>query len=646
MRFLFQRLRRSFISVVSSSHAAYGWSSELPMANGSGERDQKALQFIENVTSNADQVQSQVLSEILSANAHTHYLTHFPLNGRTDRSSFKKCLPVITYEDVEEDILRIANGDTSPILSANPISEFLTSSGTSGGEWKLIPMTEEELERRNYLNNLIMPVVNQYLKGLDKGKGMYFLFIKEEAKTPGGLSERPALTSFYKSKYFRESLHDTYNVYTSPVETILCLDGDQSMYSQLLCGLLHTNDVLRVGSVFPPALIRAMRFLEEHWREMCRDIATGTLNEEAFSWDPFVREAVTARLLHPNPELAENVERECSQQSWKGIISRLWPNTKYINTVVTGAMAQYIPTLDYYSDCLPLVCSWYGSSECYMGINLQPFCEPSQVSYTLLPNFAYFEFLPVNTCTDPAPTSNNNGAEQAGDLIDLVDVKIGQEYEIVVTTYAGLYRYRVGDVLRVTGFHNAAPQFRFVRRKNVVLSVDSDKTDESSFGMQWRRVRSILGGILTDYTSHADISTIPAHYVLFWELHFDDNSNAVPPTSIMEECCLTIEQSLNSVYRQCRVSDKSIGPLEIRVVERGTLDELMDCAIKRGASMTQYKTPTCVKLPLFVDLLNSRVTATFWSRKLPEWRPDAINVTFNTTKNNRRLLSTWMIIEI
>eukprot|EP01018_Ginkgo_biloba_P026574 Gb_23805 [translate_table: standard] len=345
------------------------------------------------------------------------------------------------------------------------------------------------------------------------------------------------------------------------------------MYSQLICGLLHANEVLAVGAIFPSALLRAMRFLEEHWKEMCRDIARGALDEEALSWNPFVREAVT-RLLHPNPKLAEI-----------------------------------------------------------------PFCDPSQVSYTLLPNFAYFEFLPVNTCNDPAPTSKSNGAE---DLIDLVDVKVGQEYEIVVTTYAGLYRYRVGDVLRVTGFHNAAPQFRFVRRKNVVLSIDSDKTDEVELRNAVEKgVKGLesLGGILADYTSHADISTIPAHYVLFWELHFDDNVKAVPPTSIMEECCLTIEQSLNSVYRQCRVSDKSIGPLEIRVVERGTFDELMDYAIKRGASMSQYKTPRCVKLPLFVDLLNSRVTASFSSRKLPKWCAGRHQWVFQNNKDSSRVLS-------
>eukprot|EP01018_Ginkgo_biloba_P021687 Gb_31648 [translate_table: standard] len=260
-----------------------------------------------------------------------------------------------------------------------------------------------------------MPIIKQYMQGLDKGKGVYFLFLREEYKTPGGLPARSMLTSFSTSRYFRDMPRDAYNMITP--------------YSQLLCGLLHANEV------FPPALLRAMRFLKEHWKEMCR----GTLDEEVLRWDPFVREAFT-RLLHPNPELAEIVERECSKQSWKGIIRRLWPNTKYIDTLMTGAMAQYIPTLDYYSDCLPLVSNAdclplvsnaYGSSECYISINLQPFYEPSQVSYTVLPHFAYFEFLPVNNCNHPneliTKTIRLKLMEQnKQDLIDLVDVKVGK----------------------------------------------------------------------------------------------------------------------------------------------------------------------------------------------------------------------------
>ncbi|RVW37293.1 hypothetical protein VitviT2T_029722 [Vitis vinifera] len=585
------------------------------------EKNKKALQFIEDVTTNADQVQKRVLAEILTRNAHVEYLHRHGLGGHTDRDTFKKLMPVITYEDLQPDITRIANGDTSLILCSNPISEFLTSSGTSGGERKLMPTIEEELERRSLLYSLLMPVMSQSVQGLEKGKGMYFLFIKSEAKTPGGLVARPVLTSYYKSSHFRERPYDPYTNYTSPNETILCPDSYQSMYSQMLCGLVQNKEVLRVGAVFASGFIRAIRFLEKHWTLLCRDIRTGTIDQQIT--DPSVREAVM-RVLKPDPKLADFVEGECRKESWQGIITRLWPNTKYVDVIVTGTMSQYIPTLDYYSNDLPLVCTMYASSECYFGVNLNPLCKPSEVSYTLIPTMAYFEFLPVHrnngTNSISVPKSLNDKEQQ--DLVDLVDVKLGQEYELVVTTYAGLYRYRVGDVLRVAGFKNKAPQFNFVCRKNVVLSIDSDKTDEVELQAAVKNAVNHLmpfDATLTEYTSYADTTTIPGHYVLYWELSLR-GSTPIPP-SVFEDCCLTVEESLNSVYRQGRVSDKSIGPLEMKIVESGTFDKLMDYAISLGASINQYKTPRCVKFAPIIELLNSRVVSNYFSPKCPKWIP-------------------------
>ncbi|KAH9803189.1 Indole-3-acetic acid-amido synthetase GH3.5 [Citrus sinensis] len=434
------------------------------------EMNKKKLEFIENVTSNPDEVQKKVLSEILLRNAHVEYLQRNGLNGHTDRESFKKTMPVITYEDIQADINRIANGDTSPILCSKPISEFLTSSGTSGGERKLMPTIEEELERRSLLYSLLMPVMSQFIPG---------------------------------------------------------------------------------------------------------------------------------------------------------IITRLWPNTKYVDVIVTGTMSQYIPILDYYSNGLPLVCTMYASSECYFGVNLNPLCKPSEVSYTLVPTMAYFEFLPVHRNNGVAnsismPKSLNEKERQ--ELVDLVDVKLGQEYELVVTTYAGLYRYRVGDVLRVAGFKNKAPQFNFICRKNVVLSIDSDKTDEVELQNAVKNAVNHLvpfDAAVSEYTSYADTTTVPGHYVLYWELSLN-GTTPIPP-SVFEDCCLTIEESLNSVYRQGRVCDKSIGPLEIKIVEPGTFDKLMDYAISLGASINQYKTPRCVKFAPIIELLNSRVVSNYFSPKCPKW---------------------------
>lgn len=295
-----------------------------------------------------------------------------------------------------------------------------------------MPTIEDELGRRSLLYSLLMPVMNRFVPGLDKGKGMYFLFIKSEAKTPGGLVARPVLTSYYKSNHFKERPFDPYTNYTSPNETILCQDSYQSMYSQMLCGLCLNQEVLRVGAVFASGFIRAIRFLEKHWTLLCNDIRTGSVN--ALITDPVVREVVLRVLKQdPNPDLADFIEHECSKKSWQGIITRLWPNTKYVDVIVTGTMSQYIPTLDYYSNGLPLVCTMYASSECYFGVNLNPLCKPSEVSYTLIPTMAYFEFLPVGVNDQ----EHKQEEEQQQELVDLSDVKLGQDYELVVTTYAG-----------------------------------------------------------------------------------------------------------------------------------------------------------------------------------------------------------------
>lgn len=586
-----------------------------PLGPPACEKDAKALQFIEEMTRNANAVQERVLGEIIGRNAETEYLRRYKLNGATDRETFKAKIPMVMYEDLQPEIQRIANGDRSSILSAHPISEFLTSSGTSAGERKLMPTIREELDRRQLLYSLLMPVMNLYVPGLDKGKGLYFLFVKSETKTPGGLLARPVLTSYYKSEHFKTRPYDPYMVYTSPNEAILCADSFQSMYTQMICGLYECKQVLRLGAVFASGLLRAIKFLQLNWQQLANDIRTGTLNSKIT--DPALKTCM-ANVMRPDQELADLIKAECSKENWEGIITRIWPNTKYLDVIVTGAMAQYISTLDYYSGGLPLACTMYASSECYFGLNLNPMCKPSEVSYTIMPNMAYFEFLPVDH------SSGGSARDSTPRLVDLVDVEVGKEYELVITTYAGLYRYRVGDILRVTGFHNSAPQFHFVRRKNVLLSIDSDKTDEAELQRGIENASELLREYKTrvaEYTSYADTKTIPGHYVIYWELMVEDPTNG-PPRHVLDKCCHVMEESLNAVYRQGRAECGSIGPLEIRVVRNGTFEELMDYAISRGASINQYKVPRCVNFTPIMELLDSRVVSAHFSPELPHYTPE------------------------
>ncbi|GMI74852.1 Gretchen Hagen 3.17 [Hibiscus trionum] len=582
------------------------------------------MKILEDLTENVHRMQQLVLEEIITRNAHTEYLEGF-LNGQCDMQVFKDKVPVVNYEDIKPYIERIANGDSSNVISAEPIIELLTSSGTSGGQPKMMPSTAEDLHRKTFFYNLLVPVMNKYVDGLDEGKAMYLLFVKPETKTPSGLMARPVLTSYYKSSNFKNRPFNRFNIYTSPDETILCSDSKQSMYCQLLCGLVQRQEVLRVGAVFASAFLRAIKFLEDNWNELCSNIRAGRVSD--WITDPSCRNAVSLILGKPDPELADLIEHECGGESWEGIIKKLWPRTKYIEVIVTGSMAQYVSTLEFYSGGLPLVSTMYASSECYFGINFKPLSKPSDVSYTLIPNMAYFEFLPVNKNHDDVQC-NGVCKENCGEdveTVELVDVKLGQYYEIVVTTFTGLYRYRVGDILMVTGFHNKAPQFRFVHRRNVVLSIDTDKTNEDDLLKAVTKAKAIvesLGFLLIEYTSYADTSSIPGHYVIFWELT-SKGSNHLPvlDPNLMEQCCSTVEESLDSVYRRCRRKDNSIGALEIRVVQHGTFDALMDFCVSQGSSVNQYKTPRCIKSEEAINILDSRVVGRFFSRNAPYWEP-------------------------
>ncbi|XP_020869371.1 4-substituted benzoates-glutamate ligase GH3.12-like [Arabidopsis lyrata subsp. lyrata] len=91
---------------------------------------------------------------------------------------------------------------------------------------------------------------------------------------------------------------------------------------------------------------------------------------------------------------------------------------------------------------------------------------------------------------------------------------------------------------------------------------------------------------------YADISTVPGHYVLYWELKAENKNTILElGEKLLMECCYTVEEAFNFLYRKFRCKDGLIGALEIRVVQPGTFDSLMNYFISEGSSLIQYKTP-------------------------------------------------------
>ncbi|KAI5078627.1 hypothetical protein GOP47_0006298 [Adiantum capillus-veneris] len=586
------------------------------MTQLSGER---ALALLEDITSNAESAQHTILSQILSQNSNTEYLRGLlHRDGGSNDSSlqphtFKRIAPLTCYEDIQPYIQRIADGDKSPILADCPVRELLRSSGTSSGKPKFLPAVEGDSQRRILMSVFTESVLHRDLEGLDDGKEGFFQVVSPRILTTGGVLTQSLLTSFLNNPEVEQSIRARN---ASPIEVVAgCEDVRQSTYCQLLCALRQRQEVVRLGASFACTFLHVMYVLKNKWRELVEDIRTGSLNE-AEVVDSKVRKAMERQIKGPDPPLAMQVEKECCRQPlWQGIVRRLWPRAKCVACVVTGSMEQYIPMLEFFCGGLPLVSSMYGATEGVFGINMDPLCSPYEVSYVILPNMAYCEFLPLDS-----PKDEDEMSVHQSQLVDLVDVKLGHEYDVVVTTFAGLYRYRVGDCLQVTGFYNKTPQFRIVGRKNVVLSVATDKTDEATLqkAIQMAMMKHLEASSscqLVDYTSFTDVSMFPGHYVLFWEVDgkVDEAIELSLNPLVMRACCDTIEECLDTTYKRGKAGNW-IGPLEIRVVRQGTFHCLMEYSIGVvGVSLGQYKTPRVVKLAPLLELLNSRVSHCFYA---------------------------------
>ena len=500
-----------------------------------------------------------------------------------------------------------------------------------------------------------------------------FLFCGKFTATKGGLKAGTATTHMIRGGAFRMRQQKSGFRSCSPEDVILAPDCRQSMYCHLLCGLVHAHEVRVLSAPFAFTLVEALRTLETEWRSLCHDIRSGELNEKIT--DPGLRAAMEDHILcrKPNPVLADSIASKCrgltskralgSGGAWKGAVRILWPRCKYLLSILTGAMEVYVEKLEFYTGgAVPLVSADYAATEGWIGVNAGPSLRPSDVSFTILPTLAFFEFIPLSRAARSAhinDMSNGGGAAamaayDEGTPVGLTDVKVGQEYEIVMTTAWGLYRYRLGDIVRVTGFYNNAPQVAYVCRKNVMLSLNIDKITEKDLkavvDRAAKRLVEVSGSTmeLVDYTSYADRTTTPGHYVVFWEVQGGETPEAVPTevdkcaksckkvhaydgsTSHDEPAIMGAQQviSQEDLLADCAaLMDRSfveagyvtsrkmgtIGALELCIVQRGTFSRLVDRFMLSGATITQYKMPRCLVSPDALSVLRSSAIAKLFS---------------------------------
>ena len=127
--------------------------------------------------------------------------------------------------------------------------------------------------------------------------------------------------------------------------------------------------------------------------------------------------------------------------------------------------------------------------------------EIGKAEYLLLPRSAYYEFLPLDS----------------DKTLKITEISVGECYELVITTFSGLYRYKTGDVLRILSFDGECPVFEIEGRRNRTINVAGEKLDEQIVRDAVMRFAQQSNTHIFDFAVGVKDCEAPFGYALFLE---------------------------------------------------------------------------------------------------------------------------------
>ncbi|MBR1438888.1 MAG: GH3 auxin-responsive promoter family protein [Synergistaceae bacterium] len=485
------------------------------------EESYDVLHEFDRSTESAANVNTQLLMRILNDSKDTEYGRKYGFGEIHDADEYRRRVPLTTYADYESYIDRMVNDGEENLLTSYPIVYYAETSGTSGKP-KYIPVSDRGLEVfRNYFSSIILAVISEFhkttrLKDLPDGFKMMELTLSKHS-LPCGVNAGAISAACVKD----EDRPLMPFIFANPAEAMFCTEGANLKYIYSFFALSERRVNLITGS-YIPIILDTVHYIRDNWQSLVSDIRAGTLSNDAVMPD-YLCEELSAKIT-PNPERADELEREFAKGFDSTILKRIWPNLSGIGAIWAGNFSSYARKLQKFTGMsVPYYTIVYAASEGVYGTARHPFDQ----CYVMIPGSCFFEFIPANSIEEDCPATV---------LFD--GVQEGKDYELVITNQSGFYRYRTGDVIRVIGFYNEAPMVVFKYRTKTVASISGEKFTEDDLASAVREFERRTGISVVDFCMYADRSTDPGRYVIIME------PDEEVPKSRMKELVDIMEQEL------------------------------------------------------------------------------------------------------
>lgn len=375
------------------------------------------------------EVQSGYLFKLIGRNAQTRFGVKHGFSQIRSVSEYQNRVPITLYDALHQEIEAIGSGKKG-VLTADRVTLFQPTSGSSSAT-KLIPWTRSLAQE--FRRGIAPWVFALYRRKPKLLQGTAYWSVSPPTAAPRTCG-RLRVGFDHDAEYLGFLGQRLYGL-ASAVPPAVALCNDMAEFKTRTLVSLLADENLSLISIWSPTFLTA---LLDHFLTRPEEIL-GALDRH---------ESRGAR------KRTEFLRSNLGQRRGTAFFEKAWPNLQVISCWTHGASEIYAENLRRLFPEVEIQGKGLVATEALISL---PLYEDQEPVLAVTSHFLEFQ--------DPA-----------GGRVSLAhEVVVGNTYRVTVTTGGGLYRYRLGDLVRVTGFIGEAPCLRFVGREGNVSDLFGEK---------------------------------------------------------------------------------------------------------------------------------------------------------------------------
>lgn len=491
-----------------------------------------------------------------------HNFDHI-LAAPTSEELFKRWqenVPPAEYEDLAPFIERHKNGEANVLFPGKPMMYATTSGTTKEPKW--IPIT------RRYYKNVYSKISKIWLYSAYKYKPSVFddAGTSIVGKVIEGYAPDGTICGSVSGIVRRDLPKFIKAIYAEHDDVYAINDHRARYYCIVRMGL--ERDIRILVTPNPSTIIELQDSVNDSFEDYVSDIENGTLSMKLNIEDEY-RKSISS-VLKPNPKRAAEL-RALKEKYGTLLPKHYWPNLQVLSTWKCGNTYVYLDKLKnaFPQDMFHQEFGFF-ATECCPGKVLD-----DGKATTLFTHMNYLEFVPQEELELPRSQQTFLRPSQ---------LQKGRRYAMFVTTYAGLYRYNMNDLVEVTGFYGTLPNIEMVQKINGIISMTGEKLHERQFIEAVQEAQKEMNLNLNFFVGFADLEASTYHF--YYE--FADN---VVARQQLKDFTIIVDNKLKEVnmeYKAKRESHRIKHPLT-HILEEESFRKFKERCVAQGARDAQFK---------------------------------------------------------